>query len=498
MESAVAVGLIVVGVWISPALALWALLVLPIASLPLVIIARRTRARSLAERRAGYVVFDVILQILRGIRIIKAYQGEEQEARTTVDERAALLRRADPHRAHPRAVQRRARIARRPQRRRGDHRRRPAGDARHARLAAVAGLSDRRAHAARPARPHQHRPDADPAPRRRRAAHRRAAARAAGGARGADCRSRCPARRAASPLDGVSFRYGDRAGPRRRLARAARRRDARHRRALGQRQDDAARPGRPLLRSERRRGALRRHRSARGAPARRLRRRSRWSRRSRFCSRPACGRTSAAGARAPPTPRSRRRRAAPASHAEIEALPQGYDTIVGVGGRGLSGGQAQRINVARAIIKNAPILLLDEATSNLDSIAELTVQRAIDRLQAGCTSLIVAHRLSTLRQADRILVLDHGRCVGLGTHDGAAARTARCTADVGGAAARRIAAAAGRRHRSASTRSRRSAGGGRRLAGLIGFAMTLGGARSWGEDQPGCAYRLARATRVGA
>jgi ABC-type multidrug transport system fused ATPase/permease subunit len=88
-----------------------------------------------------------------------------------------------------------------------------------------------------------------------------------------------------------------------------------------------------------------------------------------------------------------------------------------VGGRILSGGQAQRINVARAILKNAPILLLDEATSSLDSIAEEKVQRAIDRLMAGRTSFIVAHRLSTLRHADRILVIDRGRCVGLGTHD---------------------------------------------------------------------------------
>src|SRR5262249_15048971 len=78
-ESAVAAGLVVVAVRLSPTLAVWALLILPIASLPLVLIARRTYMGSLAERRAAYVVFDVILQILRGIRIIKAYQGEEQE-----------------------------------------------------------------------------------------------------------------------------------------------------------------------------------------------------------------------------------------------------------------------------------------------------------------------------------------------------------------------------------------------------------------------------------
>src|SRR5262249_50736662 len=84
-EGAVAVGLVCCAVWLSPKLAFWALLVLPIASLPIVVIARRTRARSFAARRTGYVVFDVILQMLRGIRIIKAYQAEEQQAHTTTD-----------------------------------------------------------------------------------------------------------------------------------------------------------------------------------------------------------------------------------------------------------------------------------------------------------------------------------------------------------------------------------------------------------------------------
>lgn len=99
-------------------------------------------------------------------------------------------------------------------------------------------------------------------------------------------------------------------------------------------------------------------------------------------------------------------------HEEILQLPDGYDTPIGVGGRGLSGGQRQRINVARAILKNAPILLLDEATSALDSVAEAEVQRAIDRLMANRTSFIIAHRLSTLRHADRLLVLDSGRLAG--------------------------------------------------------------------------------------
>ena len=103
-------------------------------------------------------------------------------------------------------------------------------------------------------------------------------------------------------------------------------------------------------------------------------------------------------------------------HEEILALPQGYDTPLGVGGRELSGGQRQRISVARALLANAPVLLLDEATSSLDSVAEAEVQAAIERLMAGRTSFVVAHRLSTLRNADRVLVLDHGRVVGLAPH----------------------------------------------------------------------------------
>ena len=102
-------------------------------------------------------------------------------------------------------------------------------------------------------------------------------------------------------------------------------------------------------------------------------------------------------------------------HDEIVAMPDGYDTMVGHGGRTLSRGEAQRVNIARAILKNAEILLLDEATSSLDSYSEALVQQAIDRLSRGRLVLSVAHRLSTLRHASRILVLEGGRPVGLGT-----------------------------------------------------------------------------------
>ncbi|MFN2316245.1 MAG: ABC transporter ATP-binding protein [Gemmatimonadales bacterium] len=103
-------------------------------------------------------------------------------------------------------------------------------------------------------------------------------------------------------------------------------------------------------------------------------------------------------------------------HEEILQAAQGYDTPVGLGGTPLSGGQAQRVNVARALLKNPAILLLDEATSSLDSVAELKVQEALERLMVGRTTLVIAHRLSTLRHADRILVLEAGRVVGLGPH----------------------------------------------------------------------------------
>jgi subfamily B ATP-binding cassette protein MsbA len=104
-------------------------------------------------------------------------------------------------------------------------------------------------------------------------------------------------------------------------------------------------------------------------------------------------------------------------HDDILAMPDRYDTYVGPGGRILSRGEAQRLNVARAILKNAPVLLLDEATSSLDSFAEARVQRAIDALVRGRTTISIAHRLSTLRNADRILVLEQGRMTAIGSHD---------------------------------------------------------------------------------
>jgi ATP-binding cassette, subfamily B, bacterial len=100
----------------------------------------------------------------------------------------------------------------------------------------------------------------------------------------------------------------------------------------------------------------------------------------------------------------------------IQRLPQGFATRVGERGVMLSGGQRQRIAIARAILRDAPILLLDEATSALDAESESLVQAALERLMRGRTSLVIAHRLATVRTADRIIVLDAGRVVAQGRH----------------------------------------------------------------------------------
>jgi subfamily B ATP-binding cassette protein MsbA len=105
------------------------------------------------------------------------------------------------------------------------------------------------------------------------------------------------------------------------------------------------------------------------------------------------------------------------AHAFIQKLPQGYDTVIGERGVRLSGGERQRLSIARALLKNPPVLILDEATSSLDAESERLVQEAVERLMSHRTVLVIAHRLATVRKADRIVVLEQGQIVEEGSHE---------------------------------------------------------------------------------
>jgi subfamily B ATP-binding cassette protein MsbA len=121
------------------------------------------------------------------------------------------------------------------------------------------------------------------------------------------------------------------------------------------------------------------------------------------------------------------KRAAEAAYADdfIRLLPNGYDTVVGERGAALSGGERQRIAIARALLKDPPILILDEATSQLDTESEREVQKALDRLMEGRTVFVIAHRLSTVQRADRIIVLEEGQIVQDGKHDSLVSKSGR-------------------------------------------------------------------------
>jgi subfamily B ATP-binding cassette protein MsbA len=105
------------------------------------------------------------------------------------------------------------------------------------------------------------------------------------------------------------------------------------------------------------------------------------------------------------------------AHDFIQRMPEGYETVIGERGFRLSGGERQRLSIARALLKNAPVLILDEATSALDSESEALVQTALQNLMTGRTVFVIAHRLSTVRRADRIIVLENGTIADQGSHE---------------------------------------------------------------------------------
>jgi subfamily B ATP-binding cassette protein MsbA len=414
LEAATALGLLVAAIWISPKLTFWSLIALPLAAMPVLIAARRAASRSTEIRRTGYVLFDALLEMLRGIRVVKVYRGDEAiigstmtKSRLYFEELIEMVRIRSFAQVLLETV---------------------AGlglvivvvvgglDVMNGRLSwpsllafllatramygpinnlnnGLIGLGELHASTDRIAGLMVTEPEVPES-------------------NTAEPLLGDPAR---ITLDGVGFAYDERvvlrdvsfsvragetigivgpsgAGKSTLLNLVARfydptagtvRFDERDLRTL--RLDDVYdRIGivtqEPFLFAASVRENIR------------------------------CARPSASDAEVENAARSA------GVHDEVLALANGYDTVVGSGGVGVSGGQAQRINIARALLKNPPLLLLDEATASLDSMSELVVQEALDRLMAGRTTFVVAHRLSTLRGADRILVLDDGALVGVGSH----------------------------------------------------------------------------------
>jgi len=414
LESFVVAGLLGMAAWISPSLVLWVVLVLPIVSLPIFFVASQLRARSYKVRRTEYLLFDVILEILQGMRVIKTFQGEEMQTRMSIhkssayfDEMIQMIR-----------LQALGRVG----------------------MESLAGLSvvivvlaggfqviDGRLSwpsllafvmAIRVMHTPLH------------LIHKQYVEIQTWHAsvwRIADFLATKPQisehatpRPLASPpqiisCDNVGFAYGQTqvleeisftvtAGETIGIVGPSGAGKSTLLNLLVRLYDPTS--GRILFD---------------GCDLRQLRLQDIYGKVSIVAQEPflfsasvreniRCGRPNATDAEVESAAK------AACIHDEIVNMSDGYDTLIGVGGRDVSRGQAQRINVARAFLKNAPILLLDEATSSLDSVAEAHLQQAIDRLLEARTSFVVAHRLTTLRNADRLLVLDHGRLVGAGSH----------------------------------------------------------------------------------
>jgi ABC-type multidrug transport system fused ATPase/permease subunit len=415
LDATQGLALMLAAVYLSPSLALWAFLVLPLTLGPLFVLARRTLTQSRGVRRQGVALFDVLLQLLNGIRVIKVFRGEESEARRTIDrargyfdavidvERSRAMARVvldgiasvglfavvivggfqvmRGNLAWPSllAFLMALRAAQTPINSAAGawtdiQRYAPSVEAIDALLAERPDIADRPDARALAASPRELALD--------QVSYRIGAHQIL---RDVSCRVAFgetlgivgPSGAGKTTLLGMLARFFDPASG----AVMLNGEDLRDLRLADVHQHMAIVTQDPFLFQTSVRENIR------------------------------CGRPSATDAEVEAAA------VAADMHEEIQRLPEGYDTLVGHGGRALSRGEAQRLNIARAVLKNAPVLLLDEATSSLDSLAEQRVQQAIDRLMVGRLTVTVAHRLSTLRNATRILVLERGRAVGLGSHE---------------------------------------------------------------------------------